>query len=369
MIIKSLNCLGLMGSSTFSGVEIALIQTDGLDITERKKSYVVPYPDELKEKIKSIWGLKRDEGDNEEKLSSVDLEVSDFYVKMINNFVSECDEHIDVVGIEGITLLHNPNIKYTYQLGNGRYIAEKTGLKTITHFRNADIAGGGQGTPISTTYFGTVSTNEVKPIVYVNVSGKSSLTWIGSFGEIVGFDCGPGDNFINNWTSKHAHMDSDYNGRLAALGEVHEKIVNSLMHHKFFAKFPPKSAYTGIFADKAEHLEGLPLEDGAATATAFVAEAICYSICLYLPELPQKVVICGKGAKNPTLVRFIRHRIPNIEVVVSKEDGIPIDTVNAEIVAFLSARSIYSLPITFPSTTGISTPMTGGEIYEKNNKK
>jgi anhydro-N-acetylmuramic acid kinase len=96
-----------------------------------------------------------------------------------------------------------------------------------------------------------------------------------------------------------------------------------------------------------------------------VAEAICYSICLYLPELPKKVVICGKGANNPTLVRFIRQRLPNIEVIISKEDGIPTDTVNAEICAFLSARTVYSLPITFPSTTGVEIPMPGGEIYEK----
>ena len=150
------------------------------------------------------------------------------------------------------------------------------------------------------------------------------------------------------------------------MGKVNEKIVNSLMHHKFFAKFPPKSAYTGIFADKAEHLEGLSLENGAATATAFVAEAVCYSICLYVPELPKKVVICGKGANNPTLVRFIRQRLPNIEVIVSRDDDIPTNTVNAEISAFLGARAIYSLPITFPSTTGVSVPMPGGEIYESN---
>jgi len=364
MVIKGLNCLGIMGSSTFGGVELALIRTDGLDVLERKKAYVVPYPDDLKEKIKSIWGVMRKGDESDKILEEVDLEVSDFYIQLIKEFISDCDEQIDVVGIEGITILHNPNLKYTYQLGNGRYIASKTGIKTITHFRNADICNGGQGTPISSVYFNAMAADEVKPIVFVNISGKTSLTWIGSFGEMVGFDCGPGDNFINNWTSKHAHMDNDYNGKLAITGQVHEKIVNSLMHHKFFAKFPPKSAYTGIFADKAEHLEGLSLEDGAATATAFVAEAICYSICLYLPEIPKKIVICGKGAANPTLVRFIRHRIPSVDVVISKELGIPVDTVNAEVNAFLSARTIYSLPITFPSTTGVMEPMPGGEIYE-----
>lgn len=363
MIIKGLNCLGLMGTSTFGGVELALIRTDGLDILERKKAYVVPYPDYLKEKIRSVLGLNREFDKNEEKLQDVDIDVSNFYIQLIKEFIEETEETVDVVGIEGITILHNPNIQYTYQLGNGRYIAQKTGIKIVTHFRNADIVAGGQGTPISSIYFNTMSIQESKPIAYVNISGKTSITWIGSFGEMVGFDCGPGDNFINNWTSKHAHMDNDYNGRLAALGNIHEKIVNSLMNHKFFAKFPPKSAYTGIFSDKAEHLEGLSLEDGAATATAFVAEAICYSICLYLPELPKKIVICGKGAGNPTLIRFIRQRIPSIEVVISKEVDIPIETVNAEVNAFLSARTLYSLPITFPSTTGVVLPISGGEIY------
>lgn len=364
MLIRGLNCLGLMGTSTFGGVELALIKTDGIDIIERKKAYVVPYSDYLKDLIKSVYGLQRNTPENEEKLKAVDTEVSDFYIQLINEFKKDCDETIDVVGIDGLTILHNPNIPYTYQLGNGRYIAAKTGIKVVTHFRNSDICSGGQGTPISSSYFNAVAVDEIKPVAYVNISGKSSITWIGSFGEFVGFDCGPGDNFINNWTARHAHMENDYNGRLAILGKVHEKIVNSLMHHKFFAKFPPKAAYTGIFADKAEHLEGLSLEDGAATATAFVAEAICYSICLYLPELPKKVVICGKGAANPTLVRFIRQRLPNIEVVLSKEVDIPIETVNAEISAFLSARAIYSLPITFPSTTGVAQPMPGGEIYE-----
>ena len=104
MIIKGLNCLGLMGTSTYGGVELALIRTDGLDVLERKKAYVVPYPDEIKEKIRSVWGLKRDVADNEEKLHAVDIAVSDFYIKLINDFREECSEPIDVVGIEGITI-------------------------------------------------------------------------------------------------------------------------------------------------------------------------------------------------------------------------------------------------------------------------
>ncbi len=364
MIIKGLNCLGLMGTSTFSGVELALIRTDGLDIIKRIKACVVPYPDNMKERIRSVLGLKRDVNNNEQLLQTVDMEVSSFYLQLLKDFIKDCDEPVDVIGLEGLTTLHNPKLQYTYQLGNGRYISSQIGIKTVTHFRNADISCGGQGTPISSSYFSALSTDETKPIAYVNFNGKASITWIGSFGELVGFDCGPGDNFINNWTSKHGQIDNDYNGKLAITGRVHERIVNSLMHHEFFAKFPPKSAYTGIFSDKAEHLEGLSLEDGTATASAFVAESICYSICLYLPELPKKIVICGQPSNNPTLMRFIRQRIPNIDVFSCQDLGIPSDTINAEIIAFLSARTIYSLPITFPTTTGVTEPMPGGEIYE-----
>lgn len=364
MIIKSLNCLGLTGTSTFGGVELALIKTDGIDIIERKTAYTVPYPETMKEQIKSVYSLQRNTPENEEKLNCADKDVSDFYIRLINTFKEECAEQIDLTGVDGLTVMHNPNIPYTYQFGNGRYIAAQTGIKTVTHFRNADICSGGQGSPISASYFNAIGLDEPKPAAFVNICGKASITWLGSFGELTAFDCGPGDNFINNWTSRHANMDNDYNGKLAITGKVHEKIVNSLMHHKFFAKFPPKSAYTGIFADKAEHLEGLSLEDGAATATAFVAEAICYSICIYLPELPKKVILCGRGAGNPTLVRFIRQRLPNMEVATCRELGISTDTLNAEISAFLSARTVYSLPITFPSTTGVSQPIPGGEIYE-----
>ena len=143
MIIKSLNCLGIMGASTFGGVELALIKTDGIDISDRIKSYVVPYPEHIKSKICSVLGMMKDSDESVEKLHEVDLLVSDFYISLINDFKKECDEPIDLIGLEGITIVHNPYIPYTYQLGIGRYIAKQCGIKTVTHFRNADICNGG----------------------------------------------------------------------------------------------------------------------------------------------------------------------------------------------------------------------------------
>ena len=139
---------------------------------------------------------------------------------------------------------------------------------------------------------------------------------------MIAFDCGPGNAAINDWVMKHGGMHMDYNGKLAITGKVNEQIVASMMRHKFFAQYPPKAADRTIFNEKLEHLEGLSLEDGAATATAFIAEAVAYSLLLYLPEIPGKLIVCGGGAKNPTLVRFLRQRLPDIGISTAAEEGL-----------------------------------------------
>lgn len=190
------------------------------------------------------------------------------------------------------------------------------------------------------------------------------MTWIGANGEMLAFDTGPGNAPVNDWVFRHAGMHMDYNGKLAISGKVNEHILSSLMKHKYFAMYPPKSIDRNIFNEKLEHLEGLSLEDGAATATAFAAEAIAYSISFFLPEPPKSLIICGGGANNPTLVRFIRSRLPEIEVKTSRDVGWNCDAIEAQAFAYLAVRRLGGMPITFPSTTGVPEPLPGGEISE-----
>ena len=119
-----------------------------------------------------------------------------------------------------------------------------------------------------------------------------------------------------------------------------------------------------IFNEKLEHLEGLSLEDGAATATAFAAEAISYSVSLFLPEAPKKIIVSGGGANNPTMIRFIRRRLPNIEIETAKEVGWNIEAIEAQAFGYLAVRSYFGLPITFPKTTGVREPLPGGELHQ-----
>ncbi len=365
MMIKPLNVLGLMGGTSLDGIKAALISTDGVDIYEVKNARNFIYPDGLIQKIRSVFGMHYSNPEEQEKIDAVEAEVTDFLCEIVSEINAETSETIDVVGLEGPTICHEPENGYTYQLGKGQTLAEKTGIKVITHFRNADILNGGQGSPITATYYSALAQGLEKPNVFINIGGITNLIWTGHLGEIVAFDCGPGNALINDWVFKHGGMQMDFNGKLAATGTVHEKIINQMMKHDFFAKYPPKSLDRNSFNDKTEHLEGLSLEDGAATATAFISEAIAYSLALYLPEVPVCAVLCGGGAQNPTLVRFIRQHLKSMKIESVLEDVFDFKIGDAPAIAFLAMRRLYSLPITFPTTTGIAQPMIGGKIYEK----
>ena len=205
---------------------------------------------------------------------------------------------------------------------------------------------------------------EVIKLEKTNIGGVANITWIGRNGELLAFDTGPGNAPVNDWVWKHGGQHMDYNGRLAVSGTIDGKVLASLMRHKYFAQYPPKSIDRNIFNEKLEHLEGLSLEDGAATATAFAAEAVAYSCAMYLPEMPKNMIVCGGGANNPTMVRFLRQRLPEVEIKTARDVDWNCDALEAQAFAFLAARRLYGLPSTYPSTTGAPEPIICGEIYE-----
>ena len=363
-IIKKINALGLMSGTSLDGVDIAAVTTDGVDVYEFGPAMTVPYEDELREKIRSVLGKKPDTPETSRQLQIVEEELTRFHAEVVKDFMDTYGGRYDIIGFHGHTVYHDPQNRYTHQIGDGRLLAELTGIKVVNRLRNADIAAGGQGAPLIPVYHAALCADMEKPIAVLNIGGVSNLTWIGANGEMLAFDTGPGNAPVNDWVLRHGGMHMDYNGKLAIQGQVNEKIVNALMRHKFFAQYPPKSIDRDIFKGKLENLEGLSLEDGAATATAFTAEAIAYSLAMFVPYQPEKLIVCGGGAKNPTMMRFIRQRLNKVEVISAEELGWNTDAVEAQGFAFMAARRLYNMPISFPGTTGVPVPMVGGEIHE-----
>lgn len=361
--IKKIKALGLMSSSSLSGISAAVITTDGVDVYDIGRSVYVPYDDEIRERLQFITGKKPNTEELEKEFKSLCEDITKAHAEVVDDIINYIDMPVDVIGFHGHTILHKPQEHYTYQLGNGQLLADITKTKVVNRFSNADLLAGGQGGPLVPVYHAALVNDFEKPVAVVNISGISSITWVGNNGELLAFDIGPGNAAINDWVFRHAGQQMDYNGKLAITGKIHGKVLANLMRHKFLAQYPPKSLDRNQFNDKLEHLEGLNLEDGAATVTAFVAEAIAYSMAMYLPQMPKKIIICGGGAKNPTLVRFLRQRLEKVEVIVSGELGWRPDTMEAQAYAFLATRRLYCLPNSFPSTTGVPEPVVGGELY------
>ncbi len=361
-IIKKIKALGLMSGSSLDGISASVITTDGVDVYDIGRSVNVPYDDDIRERLHHLIGKKPDTPELEADLKALEADLTKAHAEVVLDVIDYIGEKVDVIGFHGHTMLHDPKNHYTYQLGDGQMLANITQTKVVNRFSKADILAGGQGAPLVSVYYAALVDDFDKPVAVVNIGGISDLTWVGGNGELLAFDVGPGNAPVNDWVRRHAAMQMDYDGKLAVTGTVNGKVLANLMRHKFFAQVPPKSIDRDIFKDKLEHLEALSLEDGAATATAFIAEAIAYSIALYLPLTPKQVILCGGGAKNPTLVRFLRQKLEEIEVLTAGQLGWRPDTMEAQAFAFLAARRLYCLPISFPSTTGVLEPVVGGEI-------
>ena len=366
MIIKSLNTLGLYGGASLNSVELALINTDGVDIQEFIKSRIVPYPEELALDIRALirrrgWTFQELEASTE--VQRVRENISAFYAEIISEFAEQ--ETFEQIGIDGLTIFNDPEHQCSYQIEDGHVVCHILSQSVTTHFHKADLLSGGQASPLSPAFFNAIGQNLGKPVLFIDIDAVSSLIYLGETGELTAFDCAPGLAMIEDWTFRHANMQTDYNGRLAITGKVHNQIVESLLHHKILRRKPPKSLDILCFGEKKEHLEGLSLEDGAATATLFIAEAIYQAALDFLPAIPQNIYLAGEGLKNPSLVRFIKQNFAPREVKSILDINKNLCAVGAQATAFNCIRRLYGLPITFPTTTGAYEPMTGGEIYEE----
>lgn len=364
-IIKKITAIGLMSGSSLEGITASAVITDGIDIYEELRAVNVPYDDDIRERLQKLQGHRPQESEEmQAEFEALDKDVTQAHAEVAEDIMDFIGGKPDVVGFHGHTVLHLPQEGFTYQLGSGQMLADRLQTRVVNRFGNADMAAGGQGAPLTPSFYAALVNECEKPVAVLNIGGISEITWLGNNGEMLAFDIGPGNAPVNDWVGRHGGMHMDYNGKLAITGQIHHKVLNNLLRHKFFAKVPPKSIDRDIFKDKLEHLEGLSLEDGAATATAFIAEAVAYSMALYLPQMPRRLIVCGGGAKNPTLVRFIRQRLAGVEVKTAAEIGCRADTLEAQAIAYLAARRLYHLPITFPATTGVSGPTVGGELWE-----
>jgi anhydro-N-acetylmuramic acid kinase len=270
-------------------------------------------------------------------------------------------EDIDIVGFHGQTVLHRPEKRLTVQIGDAAALAKTIHIPVMHDFRAADVAAGGQGAPFVPVYHRALAQalEREGPIVVVNIGGVSNITYIDGSDTLIACDTGPGNALLDDHMFRTMNLPIDCEGRFAAQGRADEKWVARALELPFFSRRPPKSLDRNDFASLK--LGDMPPADGAATLTAFTAASIARIVPL-LPKRPKDWIVCGGGARNHTLMRMLRERVAPANVQAAETLGWASDAIEAQAFGFLAARGLKGLPLSYPATTGVPMPMTGGII-------
>lgn len=358
---KLVTALGLMSGTSLDGIDVALIRTDGDNIVERGPSMTFAYADYQRELLQTALMDARMVEQRDERpgsLASTELEITDWHVSAVQHFLSENPAEVDVIGFHGQTVIHRREKKLTVQLGVGQILADKLGIQVVYDMRAADVAAGGQGAPLVPVYHRALAADVAeRPVVFVNIGGVSNITAIDSQGEMIAFDTGPGNALLDDWAGKHTGIARDVDGALAARGTADQATLEKFMAAEFFQAAPPKSLDRNSFAGIS--IEGLTPENGAATLVEVTTRSIARAT-EWLPETPKTWVICGGGRHNPEILKSLTQKLPDVKT--AEDFGFDGDSVEAEAWAYLAVRSLKGLPLTFPTTTNVSEPMTGGVL-------
>lgn len=352
------------------GVDVALLETDGVRVRRFGPGTTHPFRDEERDILRRAIAEARTLHDRDARpgiLREAEALVTVLHAAAVEGFLRENGidrASIDVVGFHGQTVLHRPAAGLTVQIGNGEALARRLRLPVVYDFRAADVAAGGQGAPLVPIFHQALARklDREHPIGVLNVGGVANVTWVDG-GDPIACDTGPGNAMIDDFMRTRAGDAYDANGDAAAKGRVDEDFVARMLGHPFFAARPPKSLDRNDFALSNIDLASLSLADGAATLAALTASAVA-RIVPHLPEPPRRWIVAGGGARNRTLVRMLAERLAPATVETAAQVGWSADVLEAQAFAFLAVRTLRGLPITFPSTTGVPRPTVGGIVAE-----
>ena len=369
--MKPVFAVGLMTGTVLDGnIDLALIRTDGEEVRDFGPWKLAPYAPEIPPLLAKAVAAAREwkfEGAEPAIFREAEETLTRAQSSAVSTFLADAgiaSSEIAAVGFHGQTVLHRaprPGVPgATRQLGDGELMARLLGMNVAYDFRSADMRAGGQGAPLSPIYHVALLRRigaEANSAV-LNLGGVGNITWWGGEDRIIGFDTGPANAPLNDWIRRHGQGEMDRDGSLARRGKVDEPRLAELLRHPYLSAPYPKSLDRNDFT--AEMAKGLSPQDGAATLTAFSAAAVGKALDL-LPARPKRLIVCGGGRRNPSLLDAIRSRA-GVEPLLAEAVLWRGDAIEAECFAFLAVRVLRGLPISFPLTTGVKRPTTGGRL-------
>jgi anhydro-N-acetylmuramic acid kinase len=356
-----LTIIGLMSGTSADGIDAVLVRSDGRCECSPLATHFVPYQDSTRHQIVQARTHPETYLADSNRCYALTQAITDEHISVINHFIKNSSEKIDLIGFHGQTIYHNPQIKRTIQLGDGTRVARDTGVDVIYDFRQADMAAGGQGAPLAPIYHQFLVRRNIiaQPAVILNIGGVANLTYVDE-DRLLGYDIGPGNGLMDAFVERRTGNAFDVDGQLAGQGQSDPLFISTALKDPFFAQTGPKSLDWGHFSPLLEAVATKSLKDGLASLCALSAVAVLHAITA-LPRLPKTLIIAGGGQHNKTLVQAITAGLPpGCTLIEGADCGIEADMLEAELIAFLAARHHFGQVSTFPDTTGVTSPQVAG---------
>jgi anhydro-N-acetylmuramic acid kinase len=367
---ESLRVVGLMSGTSLDGVDAAVLETDGIRVLAQGSRTTVPYDPALRAALRELLDRAPALGPDDPALLEAERALTLRHAEAVRAVLGGAvlgdavlgDGRADLVGFHGQTILHRPEQRRTWQIGDAALLARAVGLPVAFDFRSADVAAGGQGAPLAPLYHAALATELDRPLAVLNIGGVANITWLGAADEVLACDTGPGNGPLDDFVAARTGQSFDTDGKMAAQGRADPDVLARLMDQEFFSRTAPKSLDRLDFgrALAASGLDGLSDADGAATLVAFTAASVA-AVLPHLPARPLRWLVTGGGRHNQAIMAALRARlgVPVQPVEAVGWDG---DALEAQAFAFLAARVVHGLPLSLPGTTGVREAISGGRL-------
>ncbi|WP_072362615.1 anhydro-N-acetylmuramic acid kinase [Chitinophaga sancti] len=361
--------IGLMSGTSLDGLDVALcaVSGSGMDTKVLLEQFeTVPYPLAVKEEIRKIFA--------KETISFQQLCLLNPWIAAHHAaWILQCLEkwkiapaEVDLIASHGQTVFHSPKILHqqaafpnaTLQIGDGDHIAVKTGIITLSDFRQKHIAAGGEGAPLALYGDYCLFSQQGEDRIMLNMGGIANFTFLpGSLdaNKVFVTDTGPGNTLLDAFSRHYFQKEFDEDAQFAKQGTVNEKLLTALKENSFFKEGFPRTTGPELFskeyvlqAQSKSETNNLSSFDVMATLTRFSADTITDALLSVLDaNRSYAVYMSGGGAHNPLLVGLIKARMPQLKISTTSQLGIAGDAKEAVLFAILANEAVMGEGIQF----------------------
>ena len=371
--------IGLMSGTSVDGIDAALVRIEGRESDlqiEFLAGQTFAYPEVLRSEILAVCGGK---ALNMSELAELDDAIATQFANAALKIQSQ--QKAELIGSHGQTVYHRPPTKnqlgYSSQIGRGALIAHQTGIKTVSNFRAADLAAGGEGAPLVSKIDLCLLSHLTKTRAIQNLGGIGNVTFLPSkssadWKKAFGWDTGPANALIDLTVERLSSGTKTYdrNGEWAAQGTPDKQLVNKWLEQDFFQQSPPKSTGRELFSQEYlarcwQDMDRANLNDGdrLATITELTVASIVSSYRQFLPQIPDEVLLCGGGSRNSYLRQRLQAELTSAHISTTDEIGVNGDFKEAIAFAVLAYWRVNSIPGNLPQVTGASKPVLLGDVH------